>query len=141
METARGATRKKCLCVDRCGRGTAEVRGAELEHQLAAAPVVRGQAALAGVVQAAGQGGPRLSAATALPDSEPRLIPEMLTTDSGRNTRARPRAAPSTFAHGSRTSCPAVAAADGGTARPNVRCLMIGYPAVCSMSLSVPNPK
>jgi glutamate synthase domain-containing protein 2 len=28
-----------------------------------------------------------------------------------------------------------------GTARPKVRCLMIGYPGVYSMSLSVPNPK
>ncbi|WP_211372647.1 hypothetical protein [Micromonospora olivasterospora] len=52
-------------------------------------------------------------------------MPEMLTTDSGRKARTRPRAAPSTFAHGSATSCPAVGD-DGGTARPNVRCLMIG---------------
>ncbi|TWH69805.1 hypothetical protein JD77_04819 [Micromonospora olivasterospora] len=68
---------------------------------------------------------PRLSASTAFPEREPKLMPEMLTTDSGRKARTRPRAAPSTFAHGSATSCPAVGD-DGGTARPNVRCLMIG---------------
>ena len=67
---------------------------------------------------------PRLSASTALPDSEPKLIPEMLTTESGRNARRRRRAAPSTFAHGSHASWPECCA-DGGTARPNVLWLTI----------------
>ena len=48
---------------------------------------------------------PRLSASTALPDSDPKLIPEMLTTESGRKACRRPRAAPSTLAHGSQASC------------------------------------
>ena len=43
---------------------------------------------------------------TALPESEPKLMPEMFTTDSGRNACRRPRAPPSTFAAGSRASCP-----------------------------------
>jgi hypothetical protein len=47
---------------------------------------------------------PRLSASTAAPDSEPKLIAEMFTTDAGRNASRRPRAAPSTFAHGTSTS-------------------------------------
>jgi hypothetical protein len=76
----------------------------------------------------------------ALPESEPKLIAEMLTTDCGRNAFRRPRAAPKTLAQGSWTSWPA-AGEDGGMARPNVRCLMTGYPAVYSMSLSVPKPK
>ena len=77
---------------------------------------------------------------TAAPDSEPKLIAEMLTTEFGRNARARPRGAPSTFAQGSATSCPACTCV-GGTARPNVLWLMTGYPAVYSRSLSVPKPK
>ncbi|HEY0698002.1 MAG TPA: hypothetical protein VGD43_09350 [Micromonospora sp.] len=47
---------------------------------------------------------PRLSASTALAESDPKLIPEMLTTEPGRNAYRRSRAGPSTFAHGSRTS-------------------------------------
>ncbi len=47
---------------------------------------------------------PSLSAATALPDSDPKLMAEMLTTDSGRKAPGRPRAAPSTLAQGSHTS-------------------------------------
>ena len=35
--------------------------------------------------------------------SEPKLIPETLTTELGRNAWARPRAPPSTLAHGSGT--------------------------------------
>jgi hypothetical protein len=61
----------------------------------------------------------------ALLDKEPKLIAEMLTTERGRNAPGRPRAAPSTLAAGSSTSWPA-AGADGGTARPNVRCLITG---------------
>ena len=68
---------------------------------------------------------PRLSASTALPDSDPKLIAEMFTTDFGRNAPGRSRAAPSTLAHGKSTSCAAFGA-DGGTARPKVRCLMTG---------------
>jgi hypothetical protein len=64
------------------------------------------------------------SAATALPDSDPKLIPEMFTTESGRNAHLRPRAAPSTLAHGSHASCP-TRGFDAGTARPNVRCFTI----------------
>ena len=67
---------------------------------------------------------PRLSASIALPDSAPKLIADTLTTDAGRNALAGGRhRAPSR--EGSHTSCPAVGA-DGGTARPNVRCLMTG---------------
>ena len=43
---------------------------------------------------------PRLRASTALPDSDPKLIAEMLTTDFGRNAPRRSRAAPITLAHG-----------------------------------------
>jgi hypothetical protein len=39
-------------------------------------------------VQAAGERRPRLSASIAAPDSEPKLIAEMLTTDAGRNAAA-----------------------------------------------------
>ena len=46
---------------------------------------------------------PRLSASTAWPDSDPKLIAEMLTTDSGRKAPRRSRAAPSTLAQGSST--------------------------------------
>ena len=67
---------------------------------------------------------PRLSAVTALADSAPKLMPEMLTTESGRNACRRPRAAPSTFAHGSR-ACSPLCLPVGATAGPNVRCLMI----------------
>jgi hypothetical protein len=63
---------------------------------------------------------PLLRASTARPDSDPKLIPEMFTTESGRKACRRRRAAPSTFAHGSQTSSPA-RGLDGGTARPNVR--------------------
>jgi hypothetical protein len=68
---------------------------------------------------------PRLSASTAAPDSEPKLIAEMLTTEAGRYAWARPRAPPSTLALGSSTSCPACTVV-AGTARPNVRCLITG---------------
>ena len=47
-------------------------------------------AALAGVLQAAGRAAPRLRASMALPDSEPKLIAEMLTTESGRNAGVVP---------------------------------------------------
>lgn len=67
---------------------------------------------------------PLFSAATALPESDPKLIPEMFTTDSGRNARLRPRAAPSTLAHGMNASCPTWGL-DAGTAPPNVRCFTI----------------
>jgi len=49
---------------------------------------------------------PQLSAMTAFADSAPKLIPEMLTTESGRNACRRPRAAPSTFAQGSHACSP-----------------------------------
>jgi hypothetical protein len=83
---------------------------------------------------------PLFRASIALPDSEPKLIPEMLTTESGRKLWRRRRLPPRIFAHGSHASCPDFWA-DGGTARPNVRWLTIMYPGVCSISLSVPNPK
>ena len=68
---------------------------------------------------------PRLSASIALRDSAPKLIPDTLTTERGRNARARPRGPPSTFAEGSSTSSPACVGV--GTPGPvNVRCLMIG---------------
>ena len=83
---------------------------------------------------------PRLSASTAGPDSEPKLIAEKFTTESGRNAPGRPRAAPSTLAHGTHASCPADGD-EGGATRANVACLTIGYDGVCSTSLSVPKPK
>jgi hypothetical protein len=61
----------------------------------------------------------------ALPDRDPKLMAEMLTTDVGRNAPGRRRAAPITLAHGTSTSSAAFGA-DGGTARPNVRCLITG---------------
>ncbi len=68
---------------------------------------------------------PRLRASTAGPDSEPKLIPEMFTTESGRNAPRRPRGPPNTLAPGTQASCPA-AGVDGGATRPKVACLMIG---------------
>ena len=68
---------------------------------------------------------PLLSASTALPDSEPKLIPEMLTTELGRKACVRPRGPPSTLALGSTIS----SWAWGIVAAPRpvkVRCLMIG---------------
>lgn len=82
---------------------------------------------------------PRLMASTALPDRDPKLMPDTLTTDSGRNECFRPRAAPSTFAEGSRASWPT--APWVGWARPNVRWWTMTLPDECSRSLSVPNPK
>ena len=64
-------------------------------------------------------------AAIALPDSEPKLMAEMLTTDAGRKALRRPRASPSTFAEGSATSWPA-RGEEGGMARPKVRWWMTG---------------
>ena len=61
----------------------------------------------------------------ALPDRDPKLMPEMLTTDPGRKAWVRPRAAPITFAHGTATSswaCGIVAA----PCPVKVRCLMMG---------------
>ena len=83
---------------------------------------------------------PRLSASTAGPDSEPKLIAEKFTTESWRKAPGRRRAAPSTLAQGTHASWPAVGV-EGGATRANVACLTIGYDGVCSMSLSVPNPK
>ena len=81
-----------------------------------------------------------MSASTAGPDSEPKLIAEKFTTESGRNAPARPRAAPTTLAHGTHASWPADGD-EGGATRANVACLTIGYDGVCSTSLSVPKPK
>ena len=83
---------------------------------------------------------PRLSASIALPDSAPKLMPEMFTTELGRKACRRPRGPPSTFADGSGLSSWACAAV-GAPGPRNVRCLMTTYPADVSMSLSVPNPK
>ncbi len=68
---------------------------------------------------------PRLSASMAFAESDPKLMPEMLTTDCGRKARARPRAAPTTFAAGSGTPSSACRAVDAA-GPANVRCLMIG---------------
>lgn len=64
---------------------------------------------------------PALSALIALLDSDPKLIAEMLISESGRNALARPRAPPSTFALGS----PVFTAWSRGSESANVRCLMI----------------
>ena len=71
----------------------AEVRRADLEDQVAAVAVVRRQRALAGVLQQPASAAPRLSASIAFADSDPKLIPEMLTTDAGLSACRRPRAA------------------------------------------------
>ena len=68
---------------------------------------------------------PRLSASMAFFESEPKLMPEMLTTLAGRNACRRPRGPPSTFADGRCTSSPACRAV-GAPSPLNVRCLMIG---------------
>src|SRR4051794_41918143 len=83
---------------------------------------------------------PRLSAVTALADSAPKLIPEMLTTESGRNACCRPRAAPSTFAHGSH-ACSPLWLAVGGGARAQGPGLLITQPGGGSGSLSLPHPQ
>ena len=68
---------------------------------------------------------PLLSASMALPDSEPKLMPEMLTTEEGRKACGRPRAAPITLAQGSTiSSCACGIVAAPGPVK--VRCLMIG---------------
>ena len=68
---------------------------------------------------------PWFSASIAFPDNAPKLIPEMLTTDSGRNALARPRGPPSIFADGTGISSPVWGRVE--TPSPmNVRCLMIG---------------
>src|SRR3546814_5389048 len=46
---------------------------------------------------------PLLSAEIALPPNEPKLIPDTLITDAGRNFFARSRGPPSTLADGSRS--------------------------------------
>ena len=68
---------------------------------------------------------PLLSDSIALPDSEPKLMPEMLTTEPGRKACVRPRAAPITLAQGRTISSCAwgIVAAPGPV---KVRCLMIG---------------
>ena len=103
----------------------AEVRRADLEDELAAVAVVRRERPSPVFWRQPAASAPRLSASTALPDSEPKLMPEMLTTDAGRTAWARPRAAPSTLAIGSGTpssACRPVIAP--GPAK--VRCLMTG---------------
>ena len=68
---------------------------------------------------------PRFNASMALPERAPKLIPETLTTDSGRNASRRPRGPPSTLAEGrvaSSWACEAV----GAPGPAKVRCLMIG---------------
>ena len=66
---------------------------------------------------------PRLSASIAFLLRAPKLIPETLMTEAGRNAWARPRGPPSTLADGSATSSPAcLAVAAPGPAK--VRCLI-----------------
>ncbi len=55
--------------------------------------------------------------------SEPKLIPEMLTMELGRKARARPRAPPSTLAHGSGTCGSGSRGSDGGAASGKATCL------------------
>ena len=62
-----------------------------------------------------------LSAWIALPDIEPKLIPDTLISESGRNAFARPREPPSTLALGR----PTFSAWSCGSESANVRCLMI----------------
>ena len=83
---------------------------------------------------------PLFKATTAADDNDPKLIAETLTNDSGRNAFARPRGPPRIFADGTVSPSPLCGAPDGAI-RENVRCLMIVYPSVNSMSLSVPKPK
>ena len=94
--TGADATRsfRRCEVEAPCRVPAAEVGGADLEHQLAAVAVVHRQAALAGVLEAAGQGGPPVQgldgrAPTASRSSCPRRSPP----ESGRNAAA-PAAGP-----------------------------------------------
>jgi hypothetical protein len=68
---------------------------------------------------------PLLSASTAGPESDPKLIAEMLATELGRNFSLRSRSSPSTLAEGIGTSSPTWIAVVGATSE-KVRCLMIG---------------
>ncbi len=77
---------------------------------------------------------PRLSASTAGPLSEPKLMAEMLTTDAGRKAFARPCVAPRTLAAG--TGVPLGAGGMGKAA-----CLMIRYSSASSRLLSLPKPE
>ncbi len=70
--------------------------------------MVGGQATLARVLQAAGEVGAIVSAATAAPLRAPKLMPETLTSEAGRKAPCRPCAAPSTLAHGSGGSAASV---------------------------------
>ena len=83
---------------------------------------------------------PWFRASIAFADSAPKLIPDTLTTDAGRNACRRPRGPPITLADGTTASscaCDAV----GAPGPVKVRCLMIGYASAFSTLLSVPKPK
>ena len=83
--------------------------------------VVARDAPLAAGVQAPGERCSAVSAATALPGSEPKLIAEMFTSESGRKACRRPRAAPSALAHGTHASVPTRGFGSGATGA-SVRC-------------------
>ena len=104
----------------------AEVGGADLEDQVAALPVVVAtgcpRRCCAGSRPASRRA---LRAWIALPDNDPKLMPEMFTTDAGRNALARPRAAPITLAQGIGMSAP-LGGCVAGAMSAKVRCLMIG---------------
>src|SRR5690349_24973896 len=83
---------------------------------------------------------PRLSAVMALADSAPKLIPEMLTTESGRNACRRPRGAPSTFAHGIQ-ACSPVWLGVRGAGAPDGRGLVGASAGVGAGAVSAPDPQ
>ena len=105
-----------------------EVGGADLEDDVAAVAVVRDSAPSPVFCRQSAIAAPLLSASMALPDSEPKLMPEMLTTEAG-GRRAYDRAdAPITLALGRAiSSCACGIVAAPGPVK--VRCLMIGVAA------------
>ena len=68
-------------------------------------------------------------------------MPEMFTTDCGRNACRRPCAPPSTFPAGMRYSGPDPTVPSRGGAAGNGWCFMTSRLSTVSRSLSVPKPK
>ena len=69
---------------------------------------------------------PLLSAVTAAADSDPKLIPETLTSDEGRKALGLPRAPPSTLAAGKGTAGSGWLGSPSGAGAGNAACLMMG---------------
>ena len=85
---------------------------------------------------------PLLMASMAGPESEPKLMAEMLTTDFGRKADRRPRAAEHLASRGQDDAFVVVPVGDAGGRRDIGEGAVLDDDAAlgCSMSLSVPKP-